>query len=318
MGQGIEKQLYDLLVVHLLNHIPKGFKASSYLMELLGLGRESVYRRIRGDMSFTAEEIIKIAVSVNASIDDIVDSNKLFQNTVAKDLKLIETGAWPRIFQSLLEPLYDRVLSREPKGMILAINSFHPVFFVNFPLLFKFGYYQWLCQNSEDFPAQTFSELFFPSELEKLKEKIGTGIRQTDKMEIILDVHVFENLVRDIQYYHYKKLITNEERLLLKEELSGLINHYEQIAKKGDSGFIYLSIYLSIYSNKGLVQLGDFCQSIFRLNTISQIILNDPQLCEIQKRELNYLKRQSIGITQQNEIMQSEFFEKQRRHIELL
>ncbi|MDR0866484.1 MAG: helix-turn-helix domain-containing protein [Candidatus Symbiothrix sp.] len=317
----MKENLYSLLVTHLLNHIPQNIKASYYLMDLLGLGRESIYRRIRGDIAFTAEEILKIADALNISIDAVIGGNHKVQN-ISPNLDLIESDEPARIFQASLAQLYDQLLSQEPKEIILAINSFHPVYFVGFDVLFKFSYYQWLYQNSEVPITQTFSEIYIPPKLDKLKEQIRTKMQQLDKSSIILDQNVFLNLIKDIKYYNQKKLITDKEKCLIKEEISGLIDFYEQMAKTGLYGMnnlsLFLSVYVSIISNMCLVQLNDTSQSVFRLHTLPHTIISNPQICEWQKIGFDFLKRQSICITQSNEIMQSEFFDLQRRNISQL
>ncbi|GHS97650.1 hypothetical protein FACS189421_04820 [Bacteroidia bacterium] len=318
----MEKNLYGLLIDHLLDHIPKSIKASSFLMDLLGLGRESIYRRIRGEIPFTADEIIKIAAALHVSIDEVIDSNNKGQDKVSYDLSLIEPVAYPQIFQSSLEQIYTRLLSRRPKEMVLAVNSFHSAFLTGFDALFKFSYYQWLCQNSDVQTTQSFSGLPVSPELEKLKEQIHTGFQETDRTEMVLDANVFSNLIKEIEYFHQKKLINDEEKALLKEEMSGLVASCERMAKTGLAGAnrltLFLSVYLPVTSNIGVMHWDDMCQSVFRLDTIPHLIISQPHICNLQQTGIDFLKRQSICITQSNEIMQSEFFEIQRQNVDSL
>jgi hypothetical protein len=292
-------------------------------MDLLDLGRESVYRRIRGEVPFTISELVKIAAALDFTIDEIIgDNNSKWEHNVLLDVPSIESGDHAKIFQLMLYQLYNRLLTPETKEVIIAINCFHPVLLVNFDTLFKFSYYQWLYQNNEVPLHFTFSEVVITSELTMLKELINTSFHKLTKTVMILDADVFLNLIKDIQYYYQRKLISEDELLKLKQEISGMINYYEKIAKTGVSGShslsIYLSIYLSIATNMGFLQFENTSQSIFRLFSIPHLIVNNPKICELQKTRLNFLKRQSICITQSNEIMQAEFFNTQRKYVSLI
>jgi hypothetical protein len=313
------EQLYDLLVSQLLNRIPDNIKRSSYLMELLGIGRESVYRRIRGEIPFTTKEILQMAVALNVSIDKVIDGEEDMLGNDCYQLKVITNREYIQIFQSSLHQFYDLLLRKESKEVIVALNYFHPIFLGDFNLLFKFCYYRLLCQNNDALVEPCFSKINISAAVNELKLQIAEEIKMTKKTNVILDCDIFLRMIKDIQYFHQKKLITDEEKYQLKEELSNLIDVYEQLTKTGIYGInklsVYLSSYLSVHFNRGLTRWNDDHYTLFRFDTMPRVIIIDTKICALQKAGLEYLKRQSICITQSNEILQSEFFNLQRQHI---
>jgi hypothetical protein len=318
----MEANLNDILVTNILNYIPKNIKAVAYLMDLLGLSRESVYRRMRGEIPFSIEEIVKLSIALNFSIDEIIGGNQK-QERVSFDLSSMESNDSPKAFLLMLEHFYNYIeglVPLENREAIMAINRFHPTFLVCFNNLFKFSYYKWLHQDHEVSLKQYFSEIVIPPEINAVREHIRSDFQKLDNSALILDPNVFLSLIKDIQYYHQRKLINDEELLNLKIEISNLIDFYEKIAKIGVLNkktkiYLYLSP-LCITTNMGYVSYENTSQSFFWLFTINPMIVNNPEICAIQKRWLYSWKRQSICITQSNEIMQADFFDKQREYLD--
>ncbi|MDR0866374.1 MAG: hypothetical protein LBO74_15805 [Candidatus Symbiothrix sp.] len=317
----METTLNEILITNILNYIPKNIKAVSYLMDLLGLSRESVYRRMRGEIPFSLDELAKLSIALNFSIDEIIGGARK-RERVFFDLSSIESTDSVKSFYSMLEKFanhIDGVFISDTMETIMAMNRFHPTFLTSFDNLFRFTYYKWLHQNHEVSLKQYFSDIVISPELNALKDSIRLSLEKVCNSILILDPNVFLSLTKDIQYYHQRKLINDDELIILKKELCHLIDSYERIAKTGVFNtniriYLYLSP-LFINTNMGYTCLENTSQSIFWLFTINPVIVSNRDICELQKRWLNSMKRQSICITQSNEIMQAEFFDKQYEYV---
>jgi len=66
-----EKNWYDIFIDLIYNKYPKKHILVQELMGLLIIEREAVYRRLRGDVIFTAHEVAKISMAWDISLDDI-------------------------------------------------------------------------------------------------------------------------------------------------------------------------------------------------------------------------------------------------------
>ncbi|GHV27034.1 hypothetical protein FACS1894176_08500 [Bacteroidia bacterium] len=312
----MENRLYKLLTNQLLAHIPDSVNAAFYLGNLLNLSKEAIYRRLRGDVPFSVAEIIRITIDLNVSLDKIIHEQTEFTDEV----KLLGEGKPTSMFRSALDQFNNLLSSPQLRDIVMSFNYFHPILVLNFDSLFKFSYYRWVCRNFPTNQIKPFAEVLESTTLDQTKEHLLSTVTQLKKSRMILDYNMFVNVTKQIHYFYQKKLITKDEKLQLKEDMFGLVDLYEQIAKTGLYGenqlSLYLSNHLSIDSNMALLQMeGDVSQSVFWLTSMSHIIIKDSQVCEFQKSELNFLKRQSIGVSQSNEIMLEEFLEQQREYI---
>jgi hypothetical protein len=114
-------------------------------------------------------------------------------------------------------------------------------------------------------------------------------------------------------------LIDNNELEVLKREISDLITCFEKIAETGISpNNIKVNLYLSYFNintNIGYMRFNNVHRSLFWLFSSTPIIMTNSGICEYQQKWLNFLRRQSICISQSNEILQTDYFEKQREYL---
>ena len=80
--RAMTNNLQENFIAIIREKIPKGKNLTAYLSEKLILGKESVYRRLRGEINFTFEEIAAVSLDLGFSIDNIIgvkkDENALF------------------------------------------------------------------------------------------------------------------------------------------------------------------------------------------------------------------------------------------------
>ena len=62
----------EIVINKILAQIPPSMKPVDYISDILDIGKESAYRRLRGEMSFTLDEVIKLSVELRVSLDEIV------------------------------------------------------------------------------------------------------------------------------------------------------------------------------------------------------------------------------------------------------
>ena len=72
MGIDTQQDYSTQLIEAIKKAMPNEQPVASYLINLLPLGREAVYRRVRGEISFSLTEIALIANDLNISIDNIL------------------------------------------------------------------------------------------------------------------------------------------------------------------------------------------------------------------------------------------------------
>ena len=96
------------LINEMKERIPQGQNLANYLTDTLYMGKEAVYRRLRGEVAFTFDEIAVISHNLGISIDQIIGNH--LSNRVTFDLNLLHS---PNLFESYHEIIerYLRIFS---------------------------------------------------------------------------------------------------------------------------------------------------------------------------------------------------------------
>jgi hypothetical protein len=312
----MEANINKKMVSVILENIPRNMKPAVYLTDLLCLSRESTYRRIRGEIPFTLAEIIKISAALDLSIDNVIFGN----SKEHASFKFISNSTVDSNFYQMLQKSHtyiDALSNAKEAESIMALNCLPPTYAVFYDNLFKFTYFK-LIHQDDDISRTTFSETKVPSEIITLQKKICTKLKKIDNSTLILDKNIFLSLIKDIKYYYQRKLLNDEEYNLLINDMERFINMFERIAHEGVFGSnAHVSLYLStlfVNTNSGYFKYDDTVESVFWVFPENPILIFNSELCSLQKRWLIFLKRQSTLISQSNEILQMEFFDKQREY----
>jgi hypothetical protein len=316
--------LNEIIVNTVLKNIPKNIKPVIYLMELLNLSRESVYRRIRKDIPFSMDELTKLALTLNFSLDEIVEGSK--RERIFFDLGLKNPGNSIDLFSAVFQE-YNSYISNLSKAknssVFMALNCIYPLFTVFFSNLFKFHYFKWLVETQDNLPKDYFSNLVLPQELSLLQQKISEEIKYARNVTIILSPNISLSIIKDIQYYYQRRLINKDDVEILKKDLLKMSDFSENVAKTGrlEGGDSQIDIYISIpYINSNTIYLeyDDVSEVHYWIYSNNPMIIKNSEISNIQKKWFLSLKKSSTLITQSNEILQADFFETQRKLINKL
>jgi len=313
--------LRKTIATRILSSIPPRVKSIDYLMQSLNISRESVYRRIRGDISFTVEEIAKLSVDLGFSIDELIIKNMQSRVFIDSNISVNQTPTdnYISIFQQNFQCIYD-LPQVEDAESIAVLNRVPFSFLIFFNHLFKLDYYRWMHQHQETSLKYFYSDVVLPEKLIGLQQKAIEHMKKLKNITYILDPDVFFNLVQEVQYYYKRRLITDSEFLQLKDDLFGLVNMVETIAQTGSnkSGIKY-NLYISslnLDSSSRYIKYGDELKSQFFINALEPITIVNLDLCKVHKKWLDSMRKYATLITQSNEILQVRYFNRQRDFIE--
>jgi hypothetical protein len=166
-----------------------------------------------------------------------------------------------------------------------------------------------------------FSDLTVPREINDMLDKIRYYAFQlkNNNITVIFDHYVFNNTIKEINYYYKRGLIKEKELFLIKKDIANMINFAENlsqtgVSKEGSKYHFYLSTF-NIDSNTIYTEFDLYKESQIWVNTINPIVIGNQEISFIQKQWLNSLKRYSTLISQSNEICQFEFFSEQREYL---
>jgi hypothetical protein len=255
------------------------------------------------------------------TIDEIIGTQN--RDRIFFDIKADTSTEPEKSFLAMIKDYYDYIdaISRaSDTEALVSINRISIFFLIRYDTLFKFFYYKWIHQTYNVPVYSPFSETTIPPEVALVRKQLRTRTEATHHASFILNRDIFLAIVREIQYYYNRRLISEEEMGLLKEELLELLLYVEKIMQKGvnDSGCIqnfYISL-LDIETNSSCATYEGNIISQFWMYSVSSVIIKNQEICVMHKKWLESLKKCSVLITQSNEILQEEFIKKQREFIE--
>jgi hypothetical protein len=314
----------DLLTTKILNSIPKNIKPIEYLIKILGISKESVYRRLRGDIPFTFEEMSKLSSDLNFSMDELIPKSD--ETRVLIKLQTCKNDDPSVVFLKRFEQHYNALLRLEDYPNVettMTFNRVPMIASIYSKNLFKFYYFKWLHQNHEAALKLCYSNVAISDEMEELRKKVkfSTG-NCSNKITMILDSNFFVSLINEIRYYRKRRLINDEEFEILKNEVLDFISSMENSAQTGIFGqTAKINIYLSsmnIEVNTVYTKYNGCETSYIYGFSINPLIISNSAICEKHKKWVNSVRKYSTLITKSNEMLQSEYFDKQRESIKSL
>lgn len=317
----MEKNRNNILAERIFEKIPSNVKPVEYLMGTLGLARESVYRRKRGELSFSFEEVVKLSKKLNFSIDKIAgrtnDDKILFD--IQNNALYNPEETFLAMFKEYLNLVKKKVEANSVETIITQ-NRVIPVFALKFKHLLKFFYYKWMHQGYQVPLNFYYADVVIPSEILVLKDKLVSHINQISNYTFILDPLTYKNTFDEILYYYERKLITRDELLILKDDLYHLLKHTEMLVQRGVNDFgatyqFYISS-LNVESNTFYIKYDDVVESFLWLYYVNPIKTNDKYMCATHKRWVDSMRRYSSLITHSNEILQTRFYNEQYKYLE--
>ncbi|GAB6011887.1 helix-turn-helix domain-containing protein [Viscerimonas tarda] len=317
----MNNKLNSGLVAEILSKIPPDIKPIDYLMDILDLSKESAYRRMRSEIPFTFGEIANLAQRLNFSVDEIIGKEK--NNRVFLDLHTDSFSKPEETFLAMLKE-YSKHIEAVSKSknmeIKVSINRISLMMLIKSDILFKFFYYKWMHQIHSTSFGSHFSEIVIPAELISIQQAIKENVSNLRNFISILDRDIFLSIVREIQYYYNRGLISEKDVLELKANLLELLDHMGITMQRGynESGArqIYFLSLLGIDSNSGYASYDENEYSLYWIYSVNFVTITNHDICVLHKDWFESLRKTSVLITQSNEILQAEFFEKQRRYIE--
>jgi hypothetical protein len=286
----------------------------------LNIGKESAYRRMRSEIPFTFEEVTKLALELDFSVDEIIGKNK--EERIFLDLQSNSTASHEETFLATIQEYYrycELISNAQSKEVLVVLNRNSFASIIGFDTLFKLYYYNWKHQTYNISVNEPFSATVIPPEINAIRQQFRRIRSNMYNIHYIIDRNIFHNIVREIQYYYNRKLITDEEIAILKEELTQVLKNMETVMQTGcnDVG-ASMSYYLALLDIETNVNCASFDKNIASLHWIlpvSSICIVNQEICKMQKRWIESIKKYSILITLSNEILQAEFINRQVEYL---
>lgn len=302
--------------------IGKEDKLVDAIMEALSIGKESAYRRMRGEVPYTFDDAMKIARKHNISLDSILGNQKNGATIVNANIIDCEDpiSSYKSYLGAMIELLKDLRKRKDPI-VYLALDSIPFSFFMSCYNLCKFRLYKWMHQMNNVGYQQAFCDVEFPEDVWKMHTETVREFFSLPDINFILDKKLFQTQVKEILLYVQLGLIDKESLALLKTELLKLLVDIEEmtIAKSTEQAkrTLYVSN-ISIDSSYLYFKAENYQASTVRILEISAVTTQDNWICTQQERWIESIKRYSTLISMSGGVDRFAFLSRQREYINML
>jgi len=314
------KELNEKLVSLVNRYIPSNIKLVPYLMDKLQLSKEPVYRRIKGEVAFTFEEVYTLATELEFSLDEVsVQSRKRSFFTLPVSDECGPQDSYLNTLTDYFEFIKEQY-NTENAYSVIALNTILPIYVTPYEGISRFMYFKWLHLTNSLPVGHTFSSFILSPEIINVCKKINYYAKFLPGSTFLVDEGVYLSVIKDIQYYYKRKLISDADIKLLKEELQDFVKISEKIVtgKLADSGVRYF-LNISAVNIKSNTSYSDFNGKlsahiwVYPVNAIS---IKDPDACKWHKDWVDSLIKYSVLINESNDMFRIEFFKRQYEYID--
>ena len=231
----ITNELNTGLVNAVREKLPSKDNLANALMDILYIGKEAIYRRLRGEVPFTLAEAAVISRKLGISLDRMIGVS--FQDNAVFDMNIVDSSQPFETYYSILEKqveLFQKVKEEEYSEIGTSSNIIPLTLSLNYNMLSKFRLFKWMYQN-DNIKCKHFEEMEIPQKIVDKQKEYANAINHIHSVDYIWDNMIFSHLINDIQYFCGIHLISDEDKNLLKEELFRVADDLEELATRGKS-----------------------------------------------------------------------------------
>ena len=318
----ITNELNTGLVNAVKEKLPSKDNLANALMDILYIGKEAIYRRLRGEVPFTLTEAAVISRKLGISLDKMIGVS--FRDNAVFDMNTVSSEKPFEAYYSILEKqvdLFRSVKEDETSEIGTSSNIIPQTLSLKYNMLSKFRLFKWMYQN-ENIKCKHFEEMEIPQKMVEKQKEYSDLVSHIHSVDYIWDNMIFSHLVNDIQYFCSIHLITDEDKDMLKEELFLLIDEMEELSARGKSKAgndvkIYISN-INFEATYSYLDTSSTQLSLIRIYSINSITTQDQEMFRGLKEWIQSLKKFSTLISESGEMQRIQFFKQQREIVSIL
>ena len=183
------------LIEAMKEKLPLKGKLADMLMDTLYIGKEAVYRRLRGEVPFTLQEAALVSRKLGISLDKIIGIS--FKSNAMFDMNIVD---YDDPFESYYNILYKYVrlintLEDDPNSSLGTSSNIIPqTLYLKHDLLAKFRLFKWMYQNKY-IQCKSFEELELPQKLINIQKDYVDMTKHFHSIDYIWDSMIFPDIL---------------------------------------------------------------------------------------------------------------------------
>lgn len=318
----ITNDLNKGLIEAIKEKLPANSNIANALMDILFIGREAIYRRLRGEVPFTLAEAAVISRKLGVSLDSMVGTS--FKENAVFDMNVVHHDNPFDTYHNILSKYTDllRSMKEDPDAeMATSSNIIPQTLYIRHDILSKFRLFKWMYQN-DNIQCMRFGELEIPDKLLNIQREFVNATEGICNTSYIWDNRIFANMVNDVEYFSSIHLLTDEDKQQIKEKLLFLTDELETLSREGkfnNGGKV--NIYISninFETTYSYIESANIQLSMIRIYAINSISSQDAEMFRSLKDWIQSLKKFSTLISESGEMQRIQFFNEQREIIATL
>jgi len=311
-------ELHRSFLMTLERKIPEKAKLIKTLSDTLFMEKGAIYRRLRGEVPFSFYEAVRIAETLNISINNLIYPDTFdigrFELIIAEYTKMNQK-VWDD-YMSLIITAKD-----DPKSEFTESSNILPVsIFTGFDSLTRFFIFKYKYLFSGMEGRISFDNLDIPENKLQILKSYYYETKHFANTVHVWDYLIFTYLVTDIKFFYNVNLISRDEIKLIQKDLLALLDYIEEIAINGcfEETGKPVSFYISDINFDA-----NYCCNQFNgvyISHVKSFILNTVQSLDRSSYLKMYewihsLKKSSTLISKSGAVFRMDYFEKQRKII---
>ena len=283
--------LQQVFFTNLKNVIPANISMVDEIADILGIGYDSVYRRIRGEKPITIGELKVLCDRYQISLDQVLqlkNDSIVFQAPgINNDIDF--SGYLAGILTEF--KFFNSFDKREMFYLCKDLPIWH---FFLFPEIAAFKIFCWMktIQNHPDYQHKTFSLVNFPyDEFYKTGQHILNEYNKISTVEL-WGYETVNSTINQIQYYRDAKLFATDEDL--KQVLASLQKMLDHLKSESVAGVKFMP---GTSSSNSKIAYNLYINEVLLGNNTTLTNLDDTLQCYINYNGLNYFKTRDVRFT---------------------
>jgi len=314
---------YDSFMETLFERHPKKPQLVEALMDLLIIEREAAYRRLRKDVTFSIHEIVKISSTWNISLDNIININSGKIPFLMQPINYIAPSEQELKFLQFVIQSIENLKDFPDTEFMDICNKLPRQLLAGFGYLNQFYLFRWMYQYGSEKNTVPFSQIIISEEQRRLTADYYRAIKTVPQTNFLFDRLIFEHLVSEINYFHSIRMISDEEKELIKKDLHDLLDYLLEVAANAcypetqNRVNLYVSR-LNVDTNYSYTFTSQMNICFVHVFGKFEIYTYDAKMAVSFRTWMQLKKRTSIQISEVDQKSRIDFFAKQRQIIDML
>ncbi len=269
------------------NKLSPQFRLADVIAELLNIGTDSAYRRLRGEKELTIRELQKICSHFSISMDEIWNQRSSGITFRYSSLDIVSNSTNYYNYMVQFTQAIEHLAKSQSKEILFTAEDIPIFHFMPYPELIFFKLYAWyqtICNLPISYD-KFVEELEEKDKLLDCYKKIMDGYNHIPSTEI-WTYNTIDPVLRLLEYYYDLDRFEDKEipKLLCTQllEMIETVSLWTEIKKKGPKSISDFNLYLSPVNPENsfmISKCNGTATATIKLFTINSLVTSDSSFC---------------------------------------